>query len=103
MRSNCQKYGIEESIDRSAIEREYPQVAYLYNSENRAAGAKRIIDQSRIKGFHTTDKRLYVSVESENPAKPGHCYQVCVHGQAPENIRCECLDFLSRGGACKHM
>ena len=98
-----QKYGIEESIDRSVIEREYPQVAYLDNSESRAAGAKRIIDQSRIKGFHTTDKRLYVSVESENPAKPGHCYQVCVHGQAPEDVRCECLDFLSKGGACKHM
>jgi len=98
-----QEYGIAVPIDRSIIEREFPQVAYLDNSKNRAAGAKRLIDQSRIKGFQSMDERLYVSVESEKPSKPGHHYQVCVRGQVPEDIRCECLDFLSKGGACKHL
>ena len=97
------EYGIAAPINRRLIEREFPQVAFLDDSQARTTSAERLVSQSKINGLEVADGRLYVNVESENPVRLGQPYRVCIYGQTAKDVRCECLDFLSKGGACKHL
>jgi SWIM zinc finger len=97
------EYGIAVPIDKQLIEHEFPQVAFLDNNQARTTSAERLVSQSKINSLEAVNGMLYVNVESENPVRLSQPYRVCIYGQTATDVRCECLDFLSKGGACKHL
>src|SRR5690349_13714691 len=89
------EYGITIPIDKQLIKCEFPQVAFLDDSQAQTTSTERLVSQSKINGLETANGRLYVNVESENPIRLSQPYRVCIYGQTAKDVRCECLDFLS--------
>jgi SWIM zinc finger len=77
-------------------------VAFDDQCESRIQGGQRLVAQARILGVEEDNGKIYVTVQSETPTKIDKHYKCCIYGEDTD-IRCECLDFLARGGACKHL
>ena len=69
------EHGITAPLDRRIIEREFPQVAFLDDSQTRAASAERLVSQSKVNDLEAANGKIYVNVESENLARLGQPYR----------------------------
>lgn len=88
----------QENYD-TAVQKNYKQYAYFEENVAKDNAAKRIFSSGRIQNYEYSADELYVWVKSET--KSNSVYTVCL---APiEEASCQCLDFIFRGGACKHM
>src|SRR5256714_12953852 len=77
----------------------YKQYAYFEENDTKDNAAKRIFSSGGIQNYEYSADELYVWVKSET--KSNSIYTICL---APiEKASCQCLDFIFRGDACKHM
>jgi len=93
-------FGINDQENyNSAVQINYKQYAYLDENEAKDNAAKRIFTSGGIQKYEFSIDELYVWVKSET--KSNSIYTICL---APiEKASCQCLDFIFRGGACKHI
>ena len=82
------------------LESHYKQIAYYTPDNKRDEAAKRICGEKKIVHVEYNYSSLYLHVLSDKLTQfEPKIYIV----QLLPRIQCQCMDFLSRGGACKHL
>lgn len=89
----------DQKLNYQTIKENYYRYAYFEADEVRDCSAKRIFASGGIDKFNFVDNELLVWVKSETHMDL--IYTVCVY--PAEKATCQCLDFLTRGNACKHL
>lgn len=86
--------------ERIQLENHYNQLAYYIPDANRDKAAKRICKERKITHIEFNGESLYLWIISDNSTNfESKIYII----QLLPDIKCQCMDFLSRGGACKHL
>lgn len=86
--------------ERIQLENHYNQLAYYIPDANRDKAAKRICEEKKITHIEFNGESLYLWIISDNSTNfESKIYII----QLLPDIKCQCMDFLSRGGACKHL
>lgn len=87
-------------INQIQLESHYKQIAYYTPDTKRDEAAKRICSEKKIVHIEYNYSSLYLHVLSDKLTQfEPKIYIV----QLLPKIQCQCMDFLSRGGACKHL
>src|SRR5205814_2106380 len=86
--------------ERIQLENHYNQLAYYIPDPNRDEAAKRICMEKKIIQVEFNGKNLYLWIVSDTSTHFGQKRYII---QLLPDIKCQCMDFLSRGGACKHL
>ena len=86
--------------ERIQLENHYRQLAFYTPDANRDKAAKRICEERKIYHVEFNGENLYLWIISDSSTQfEPKTYII----QLLPDIKCQCMDFLSRGGACKHL
>ena len=88
-----------QNSDHLIIKENYNRCAYFNVDEIRDCSAQRIFASGGIDKLNFINNELFVWIKSETHMNL--TYTVCVY--PAEKATCQCLDFLTRGNACKHL
>jgi len=86
--------------ERIQLENHYDQLAYYIPNANRDKAAEKICEERKITHIEFNGESLYLWIISDRSTyfEP----KIYIIQLLPD-IKCQCMDFLSRGGACKHL
>ncbi len=83
------------------MKKSFPGLVYFTPNDNRDQAAKDILAKGGLGQIKYSKAGLYLTVPSQSTQGALLEYIICLH---PINsVSCQCIDFLSRGGACKHI
>jgi len=82
------------------LENHYKQIAYYTPDTSRDEAAERICKEKKIIHIEYNHTSLYLHVLSDKSTQFEPKVYII---QLLPKIKCQCMDFLSRGGACKHL
>jgi hypothetical protein len=86
--------------ERIQLENHYNQLAYYTPDSNRDEAANRICKEKKIIQVEFNGETLYLWIISDVSTQLQPKIYII---QLLPNVICQCMDFLSRGGACKHI